>query len=143
MEGDFPIALGQFNWFLKLIEHLKTVYPITLNCRCQDFNRYIYSCLYAAHLCLRGPVEDQRFSATQYCRDPVTENDEYKNQAGSSNGGVYLQTSKPPIASLGRLQMTKTATIPPQIFARQKSAARLRLKLHFFFFSKISNENFN
>ena len=34
MEGDFPIALGQFNWFLKLIEHLKTVYPITLNCRC-------------------------------------------------------------------------------------------------------------
>ena len=42
---------------------------------------------------------------------------------------VYLQTSKPPIASRGTLQTTKTATIPLQIFARWKSPARLRDRL--------------
>ena len=43
--------------------------------------------------------------------------------------GKYLATSNPPMASLGKLQRMKMATIPPQMRARQKSFARLENKL--------------
>ena len=37
-----------------------------------------------------------------------------------------LATSNPPMASLGKLQRMKIATMPPQMRARQKSFARLK-----------------